>query len=467
MRASAAWRTGIWLALALAGGCGPTRSLERSSVAHRPSVAGAVPALAPTPAPASAVVPAPAPSPGLGSAAAPEVPFALVAIEWVKLHKLLERRVLASAPGGVLHELGHDGRITCLESVFAATKATVGELGTIGGSWPGTLFIERYRIAPTTSASTTGLWVRGDAVRASIAQQASGAYWLPPCEWKGGALLTVRAQGSSEAFGMPLDRTARFEVVGGAKQAAPQFPRDALFDDAFVAYPSGRLFALGGRRSRPVVENDASEYEQEHGYMLDGAMVWQSDGAGGKLEAMQLPGTTPRDRLRGGGLVKGKAETDTLAWGSLEVWRNRASDTQSYLARFGPSGWKRVPISRDASPRQLDAGDDGSVWAIRSSDAPGLDADTWLERVSLAPDGAVALERIELTVKPEWQSLGEDAHELNDCQRLRPRRLAVLGANDIWLTAECVTARGSGPTLLLHTGPQGPLVTFKTFERLP
>jgi hypothetical protein len=299
-----------------------------------------------------------------------------------------------------------------------------------------------------------------------VERRLAGTYLLPPALWKGGALLTVRAEGHSSEFGAPLDRTARFELLGGAKESAPRFPKEALFDDAFLAYPSGFVFALGGRRTRPVVEEDASEYEQEHHYMLDGAIIWQSDGATATLQPVQLPGTSPRDRLHGGRLAAGRSERDTLVFGSLEIWRQRQSTTEPYLARFSPTGWRRVPI--DTPILRIDRGSDGTTWAICGSDGYASTDESFLARVILLADGGVRLERTPLAPNPQWSLLGEPAATaLRGCTRLRPRELAVLGEKDLWLTAQCLPGQDYVPTLLLHTQAQKPLVAFKTFERRP
>lgn len=205
-------------------------------------------------------------------ASAHAMPFALVAIEEVtRLHRLLDGSVLA-ATGGALHALDREGRVRSLDSVVVALKDALGDIGSVGGTWPGALFVETYRLG-SGDGITTSFILRGDERRVTVERRLTGAYWLPPARWQDQAVLTVQAQGSSGAFGTPLDRTGRLVLIGPTKQQAPRLPKDALVDDAFVAYPSGAVFVLGGRRSRPVIETDASEYEQEHRYMLDGAIV--------------------------------------------------------------------------------------------------------------------------------------------------------------------------------------------------
>ncbi len=398
----------------------------------------------------------------LGPSRAP-LQLALVAIEEVsRLHRLLDGKVLAES-GGALHALDREGGVRSLDSVFAALPEGVGELGSVGGSWPGTLLVETYRIG-TGDGVTTGFALGGSERRATIERRLAGAYLLPPALWKGGALLTVRAEGHSSEFGAPLDRTARFELLGKGAGAAPRFPKDALFEDAFVAYPSGLVLALGGRRTRPVVEDDASEYEQEHHYMLDGAIIWQGDSD--TLRPVQLPETSPRDRLHDGRLAAGRSEHDTLVYGSLEIWRQRRSTTQPYLARLGTAGWRRVPI---ATPiLRIDRGSDDTTWAICGSDGYGSTDERFLARLILLADGGVRVERTPLAPAPQWHRLGEPAAAaLRGCTELRPRELAVLGEQDLWLTAQCLPSKDSAPTLLLHTQLQKPLVTFKTLERSP
>lgn len=67
------------------------------------------------------------------------MPFALVAIEEVsQLHRLLDGSVLA-ASGGALHRLDREGGVQSLDRVFFALKEALGDLGNVGGTWPGTL----------------------------------------------------------------------------------------------------------------------------------------------------------------------------------------------------------------------------------------------------------------------------------------------------------------------------------------
>jgi hypothetical protein len=428
-------------------GCG------RDHVVHPPATGTsfavlprATPSTLPTVASAAVSSPAPRASTGV-----PAPAFALVTLDRVKLHRLLTGAAIASTSGGLVFALASDGQVTRLDSVVAAIRPTVGEIGALGGSWPGTLFIERY----SPKFSTIGLVVRGDPAQARVVRTWRGAY-LRPAAWRDGAVLTVRADGSSAEFGSPLDRVGHFETIGHPGGPTPEFPKGALFDDAFIAYPSGRVFALGGRRTRPVVEDDASEYEEEHGYMIDGALVWQTDATGGGLGAVQLPGTTPRDRLLSGGVLAGAVDTETLAWGELEVWKNRQSETKPYLARFEASGWRQLPIDRTI--RQLSRGSDGTIWAVVVGNSSEPLTTSRLERASWTSDGGLALVRTEVVPRPEWARLAAERGWWWNCPVLYPRELAVVAADDIWLTADCFSPEGMGAPLLLHTHSQRPLV---------
>ena len=410
------------------------------------------------------------PDPGARSRAAAAdnaatMPFALVAVEQVsQLHKLLDGTVLAAA-SGALHALDREGGVHSLDSVFSATSDALGDLGSVGGAWPGTLFIETFRLG-TGDGITTSFLLQSDGGRAVVRRRVSGSYWLPPQPWKGQAWLLLRADGHSAAFGNPLDRTARIETSRPIKEPVPRLPKDALVDDAVAAYASGAVFVLGGRRSRPVIEADASEYEQEHHYMIDGAIVWQNSGAATDLKPVQLPGTSPRDRLRNGRLSRGQSEYETLAYGILERWRDRQSTEEPYLARFGPSGWQRVTI--DTPLLRIDAGSDGATWAVGGSDGYASTDESFLVRLTLMAEGKVTLTREPLSPLPAWSTLGEPAVTgLGDCRKLRPRELAVVSQTDRWLTAECLHGRDYPPMVLLHTQGQKPLVEFKTFERTP
>ena len=335
--------------------------------------------------------------------------------------------------------------------------------GEVGGTWPGLLLVETFRLG-SGDGNTTSFVLRGDERRAVVERRLAGSYFLPPAVWKGKSLLTVRAVGHSTAYGSPLDRTGRLEIVGPVKQTAPHFPKEALFDDAFVAYPSGYVFALGGRRTRPVVEDDASEYEQEHHYMLDGAIMWQTDGSAATLQPVQLPDTSPRDRLRNGRLALGKSEHETLVFGALEIWRQRQSTEQPYLARFGATGWRRIPIATPVL--RIDTGSDGTTWAILGSDGFAQTDESFLARVTLTADGGVSFARVPLGPSPQWLALGEQAVSLlKGCTKLRPRELAVVSESDRWLTAQCLTGHDYPSTVLLHTQVQKPLVEFKEFAR--
>lgn len=399
-----------------------------------------------------------------GSAQPATMPFALVAIEEVaQLHKLLDGGVLA-ATGGALHALDREGGVRSLDSVFFALKDSLGDLGSVGGTWPGTLLVETFRLG-SGDGITTSFIVEGGPQRAVVKRRMTGSYWLPPERWKGQALLSVRADGHSTGFGTPLDRSARLERLGAAGSPPPRLPKGALFDDAFVAYPSGHVFLLGGRRSRPVVDV-ASEYEQEHGYMLDGALVWQTDGTTAELRPVQLPDTSPRDRLRSGHLARGQDAHATLVFGFLERWRDRQSTEEPYLARWGRAGWQRIAI--DTPVLRIDTGSDGSTWAICGSDGFGSTDESFLARVTPAADGRVTLTRTPLAPRPEWTALSEPTTTLlSGCRKLRPRELAVVREDDRWLTAQCLHDRDYPPTVLLHTQAQKPLVEFKTFERSP
>ena len=399
--------------------------------------------------------------------ATPAPSFALVAVGPVRLHRLLDGRVLSMASPRILYLLGRDGKAVWLGSLVEALHPTLGALGSIGGSWPGTLFVELYRITPSEQDSTSGLVVRGDLGRAEVVRTMGGEHLLAPISWRNGALLAMRVHGASDEFGTPIDRAGQFEVVGEGGGRPPMLPSGALLDDSFVAYPAGSVLALGGRRTTPVVEEDASDLEMDRGYMLDGALVWQSDASGGDLRAVQLPGTTARDRLLRGRLLSGRSETDTLVWGELQIWRNRRNTNEPYLARFTGTSWHRVPIS--APIRAIAAGADGSVWAVRGGDDP--DDATWLERLTLKADGGVGFVRIVLAPRPEWASLGEEADGLGNCKSLRPRELCVGDATDIWLTAGCASAEGPGPSVgpsvLLHTQAQGPLLAVDRDPTVP
>lgn len=393
------------------------------------------------------------------------MPFALVAVEEVsQLHKLLDGNVLA-ASGGALHALDRDGGVQSLDSVFAAMKDALGDLGSVGGTWPGTLFVETYRLG-AGDGLTTSFVLQGDSRRAAVQRRVTGSYWLPPQPWKGQALLLLRADGHSETFGSPLDRGARLETLRPIQEPLPRLPKEALVDNAVAAYPDGSIFVLGGRRTRPVDEADASEYEQEHHYMVDGAIVWQKRGPAPSLLPVQLPGTSPRDRLRNGRLSRGRSEYETLAYGVLERWRDRKSTDEPYLARFGPSGWQRIPLA--APLLRVDTGSDGSTWAVYGSDGYANTDESFLARLTLPANGGVTLAPVPLAPLPAWNTLDKQtALLLGDCRKLRPRELAVVSQADLWLTAHCLHGHDYPPTVLLHTQTQKPVVEFKTFERTP
>ncbi len=392
-------------------------------------------------------------------------PFALVAIEEVtRLHRLLDGNVLAASGQG-LYSLNHEGGVRRLDGVFSALRSALGDMGAVGGTWPGTLYVETFRLG-SGDGFTTSFILRGDDRRVTVVRRSTGSYLLPPAIWKGGALLSVRADGHSGSFGSPLNRTARFEVLGPTKTAAPQLPKDALVDDAFVAYPNGFVFVLGGRRSRPVIEAEASEYEQEHHYMLDGAMVWQNDGGTTTLQPVQLPGTTARDRLYNGRLAAGQTAQETLVFGMLEIWRDRQSTTEPYLARFGTTGWRRIPL--ELPVLRIATGRDGTTWAVIGSDGFANTDESFLARVTLDVDGGVHFVRVPLLPDPKWNTLDAQTKSLlRGCKKLRPRELAVVDETDRWLTAQCLSGQDYAPTVLLHTQVQKPLIIFPSLDQRP
>lgn len=401
----------------------------------------------------------PTPSAPTATAVAPVAKtsrFALVAVAEVsQFHKLADGSVLAYSDHA-LHALRADGHAEALTTVFRATKAVVGETGRVGGSWPGTLFVEKFRIGPG-SAVTTGLVVRGDAAKATIERRVTGSYWMPPRPWKNGSALSLRVDGASALFGDPLERGGRFEVVRG-KEVPPRLPKEAIVDDAFLAYPTGEAFALGGKRSRPVTD-DASEYEREKGFMLDRAIVWQAQGA--SMVPVQLPGTKPRDRLDRGRLAAGRNVNEMLVYGILEVWTDRQAAEEPYLARFGPKGWHRVPTTLPVIA--VDTGADGATFAIRGSDQFGHADESFLEKVTFTEDGGVTFVREPLEPKPEWLTLDDDTRALGGCDRLRPRTLAVLGEADVWLAVHCV-GKKAWSSVLLHTQKQARPFQFEDLE---
>ena len=458
--------SGAWLLLALLAPCGCTKPASQVSAHVEGSRAVLDAGVNPKADLGAAADRDPGARPhAAAEASAATMPFALVAVEHVsQLHKLLDGTVLA-ASGGALHALDREGGVHSLDSVFSAMKDALGDLGSVGGTWPGILYVETFRLG-AGDGLTTSFALQGDGGRAVVRRRVTGSYWLPPQPWKGQALLLLRADGHSTVFGNPLDRAARLETSRPIKEPTPRLPKDALVDDAIAAYPSGAVFILGGRRSRPVIEADASEYEQEHRYMVDGAIVWQKSGAAADLSPVQLPGTDPRDRLRNGRLSRGQNEYETLAYGILERWRDRQNTEEPYLARFGPSGWQRIAI--DTPLLRIDAGSDGATWAVCGSDGYASTDESFLVRLTLAADGKVALAREPLAPLPAWSTLGDPALTgLGDCRKLRPRELAVVSQADRWLTAECLHGRDYPPAVLLHTQAQKPLVEFKTFERTP
>ena len=435
------------------GGCGRDRGVSDPVITRSRIAVGAIAKVSTAPLIPSVAVSMPAPQ---APVTAPAPTFALVGAGPVKLHRLLTGPVIATTGSqNLFFALGSDGQVTRLDSVEAAIRSTAGDVGAVGGSWPGTLFIERYGI----KFSTIGLVVKGDQSNARVVRTLRGEYVLP-ASWRDGATLTARVEGCSEAFGSPpLDRAVRLETMDGIAAPIPAFPKNALFDDAFVAYPSGRMFALGGQRTRPVVEDDASEYEQQKGYMIDGALVWQTDATGRGMEAVQLPGTKPRDRLLHGRLLAGAVDTEALVWGQLEIWKDRKSETKPYLARFGASGWTQLPLDRGLL--ELSRGSDGTLWAIVTSSSFDPFARTWLERVTATADGGLHfVQRAEIVARPEWPKLAESAGWWWSCESLNPREISVVTANDIWLTADCAESDGGALGWLLHTNLQAPLVNL-------
>jgi hypothetical protein len=154
--------------------------------------------------------------------------------------------------------------------------------------------------------------------------------------WIDGSILGYEAECTSASLEtMPLAHKGRFVVLAGKPRAVPQLPRDASTDGRFVAYPSGRVFALGGKVNK---END---------FILDAAHVWDfTDGV--HPTAVALPSVMRR-------LVQGREERETLALGPKSI------------ARFDGTTWTEKPLEFLTEESTISVGDDGSVWIIGSA----------------------------------------------------------------------------------------------------
>lgn len=399
--------------------------------------------------------------------AEPKVSFGLVAFGEPKFQRLTSGTLVAVLPANdyaPLHVLSPDGAITAVDNVQRALAGRRGTTGAVSGDWPGTLYVELFLLGGRggTPTSTT-LVVRGDEQRASVTGVIAASHYSPSFPWRDGASLALRVAGPSRAFGGAVEAGGSLVVLPPSKVSPPRFPKDALVEGALVAYPSGRVLALGGKRSRPVSDG-ASEYEYEHNYMLDRAMVWQSDAASAGMRAVQLPGTTPRMHLRGG-LAKGPTESHTLAWGILD--KRGAGDDEPYLARFGADGWKRVSLpSGSRSLVDLDVGEDGIIWAV-ASNAYDL-SDAALLRGTFGPTEGVAFEPVDIPYSSRWTALGRDGESLSTCDTVRPRSVIARDAADVWIVANCVAQAKGAPeryppftAIVLHTQREDRLSPFR------
>ncbi|MBS2011695.1 MAG: hypothetical protein JST00_02180 [Deltaproteobacteria bacterium] len=269
----------------------------------------------------------------IADAAAPDSPFDLV-VRGAKLDlfRILDGPVVASqGDTRALYALAPTGEVTPLGALATLTAETTTpwlEMGRVVGVRDH-VFLER-----ATFAGRGGVFIenysadlaRGTAARTTRFGHVSSAFL-----WKNGSIIAFDAEDSSVMVAW-MARKGRFFVVSGQPGPLPRLPEEAASARGdFVGYPSGRIFAHAGKKSK--VEGEAP----------DTTFLWDFvDGL--RAQPVKMPGEVR-------GLVQGREEKETLAFGS------------DWLARFDGSSWAKLPDA-PVDVTSASVGDDGSMWVV-------------------------------------------------------------------------------------------------------
>jgi len=251
--------------------------------------------------------------------------------------------VLTRIPGGpvlasdasirAVYTLSPNGEVAPIEPLTTLTLETVSqylEMGHVSGVGDH-VFLERATFAGrggVTIESFVADLAKGTATKVNRNGHVSTAF-----AWKNGTILGYEAEDASVMGPYIWGRPGRFFVIAGpAPGALPKLPREAVsVKGEFVGYPSGRIFALAGKRAK-VEGEDA-----------DKAYLWDfADGVTAKPVKMPSEVT---------GLVQGRDEKETLAYGD------------EWLSRWNGETWVEMS-DVPKGVRSASIADDGTAWVL-------------------------------------------------------------------------------------------------------
>lgn len=209
------------------------------------------------------------------------------------------------------------------------------QIGYLAGRWPDTLVVEGWTMAGRGGSvvSEAVVDLRAGTARTSGASTYTAGAWT----WKGGALLGFAAEGPSGMGPFVFGRRGAFRVLAGPKPRStiPVLPPlAASLHGEFVAYPSGTIFALAGKKSAVALTSDTTVKDE---------VVWRlADGAA--PAAIELP-------VRPVSLLRGREESETLMVGEND------------LLRWNGTAFVRLTLPSSATTITSAAvADDGSIW---------------------------------------------------------------------------------------------------------
>ena len=262
-------------------------------------------------------------------------PFAIVAQGSLTLERVASGPVLGFESIEKPYVLSADGTVAPIDPLITLSAETLGQgwsLGRVTGLWPNHVYIEDANAAGR--AGTLQKNVLFDAERGvATVTPLTGRHIAAAWPWVDGSLLGFEAEGPvGHLRDVSFARKGRFVLLGGSKsRPAPALPKGAAVDGRFVAYPSGRIFVIGGMQE----DNDT---------VLDRARLWDfSDGV--HARAVKLPTEIHT-------LVHGREESETLAFGGAG------------LVRFDGTAWAGVTAPFDGELKSVASSDDGSVWTV-------------------------------------------------------------------------------------------------------
>jgi hypothetical protein len=295
------------------------------------------------------------------TAPAPTSPFTVVVGNNggdFKLVRLAVGPVLGFESLLAAYQLSADGTLAPVEPLVTLGAEKFGRDWTVGrvtGVWPSKIFVEVANAAGRAGTLQKNIVFDAERAVASVTPM-TGKHIAAAWPWFEGTLLGFEAEGPvGHLEDVSFARKGRFVLLDdphpqppppSKARPAPELPKGASVDGRFVAYPSGRIFVIGGTRRDT---NDVA---------LDMSRLWDfQDGV--HATSVTLPAEMKV-------LVHGREEAETLAAGP------------GGLARFDGHQWVKVEAPfADAEVESISAGDDGSVWLVADnkvwrSDFPAL-----------------------------------------------------------------------------------------------